>query len=458
MSLELSPSPVPIQPPAPVKAAPAPTPANEGSNSNPFASLLAGLNAAQQPQSSDMSDNPMQNSAPATAATLDPTVDALKMFMGPAFNSRLTLAQTDDITKSVPNTPPINSTAPVPADAAVSLLALLAAKTNTPTAPAADVAAPAETDINQLATQTPDSAALPTVQVAIAAQTKPHDEPEAIEASEAIELSDSAPVTAAVPTLPILLQATQPIETESGTSDLETGASSETLISGEPISLFDKLNQSPRDVTETKADVAVEQPPIETTDAAAPLQFSAPEAPKPDFNLASVTQAASPQPVSAEPNTQATAKMPEITLRPLNEAQMVEGVSVLMTRATKNQVNEFIIRMDPPELGRIDVQMKMHEDGTVQAVIASDNPNTHDLLRREASTIERALNESGFRTGNDGLSFNLKQQNSEQQQRSASANAAGSYNGNTLSDDAIPVSVVAPLRQRYENARVNITA
>jgi flagellar hook-length control protein FliK len=170
------------------------------------------------------------------------------------------------------------------------------------------------------------------------------------------------------------------------------------------------------------------------------------------------TQAA-PAPAAPQLNPPTVQRdLPQVTMRPTNEAQLVEGVSVLLARAGKNQVNDFIIRMDPPELGRIEVQLKMHDDGTVQAVIASDNPNTHDLLRREASTIERALTESGFRTGSDGLSFNLKQQSSDQQRRDPEKYNSSAANTGAATDDNIPSSVFAPLRQRYENARINISA
>jgi flagellar hook-length control protein FliK len=479
MSLELTPSPVPIQSTATAKSTTAPTSGKDGAVANPFASLLAGLNAAQQSQSSDMNETPVQNSANADAETITTTtsslsdpIDALKIFMGPAFNSRLALAQTEDIGKSAPIPQLATAATPVPADAATSLLALLAAKTQAPNMlEAANVAALAVEDkiASDALTDTTEALALAESAPALTSidvDAELADEPVTNETPEAAEGTDLTTVVAAsVVTpqiIPIELKPALPVATNTIASDTEADGNTKLAkeISGSDmrISLFDKLNQSPADRADTKTDLATDMSPAEPAEIVIAIPASAPDTVKPELNAANITLAAAQQPITPTQNPLMANNLPQVTMRPLNEAQLVEGVSVLMTRAAKNQVNEFIIRMDPPELGRIDVQMKMHEDGTVQAVIASDNPNTHDLLRREASTIERALADAGFRTGNDGLSFNLKHQNGEHQRRDFGANGSSYFNGAQESDDAIPDSVLAPLRQRYENARVNITA
>jgi hypothetical protein len=43
--------------------------------------------------------------------------------------------------------------------------------------------------------------------------------------------------------------------------------------------------------------------------------------------------------------------------------------------------------------------------------------DTLDLLRRESSSLERALNDAGLRTSNDGLQFSLRDQSFNQAQR-----------------------------------------
>lgn len=442
MSLEIT-SPPPLPQAASPQGAATPAQGQEGGKANPFASLLAGLDAAQQPQISDMTETavplPTTSTALPDAAapeTAIAAIDALKIFMGPAFNSRLALAQTEEIAKSAAIASPATSTPPVPADAASSLLNLLAQKTQTSATDAATVAT-----------------VEPTMTAAIA-QIEADVEVDAQDEPAELEVDETNLMATTILPIPIVV----PAETAPSTQSSDLDSANNINGGGSRISLFDKLSNiaraEPEAVEATPSDTATADEFANmlavsdgTTDAITPAPVTVDS-----------TQAA-PAPAAPQLNPQTVQRdLPQVTMRPTNEAQLVEGVSVLLARAGKNQVNDFIIRMDPPELGRIEVQLKMHDDGTVQAVIASDNPNTHDLLRREASTIERALTESGFRTGNDGLSFNLKQQGNDQQRRDPEKYNSSAANTSAATDDNIPSSVFAPLRQRYDNARINISA
>jgi flagellar hook-length control protein FliK len=444
MSLEIT-SPPPLPQAAFPQGVAAPAQGQEGGKANPFASLLAGLDAAQQPQISDMTEIAVPLPTTSTALpdiaapeTAVAAINALKIFMGPAFNSRLALAQTEEIAKSVAVASPATNAPPVPADAASSLLNLLAQKTQTP--------APA-TDTEIVGTVEP-AMTVAIAQIETDADADTEDEP--VE----LDMDESTVMATTIMPIPIIV----PAETAPSTQSTDLDSDNSITGGGSRISLFDKLSNIARAEPE-----AVKATP---SDTATPDEFAnmlaVPEATTDAMTPAPVTvdsTQAAPAPAAPQLNPPTVQRdLPQVTMRPTNEAQLVEGVSVLLARAGKNQVNDFIIRMDPPELGRIEVQLKMHDDGTVQAVIASDNPNTHDLLRREASTIERALTESGFRTGSDGLSFNLKQQSSDQQRRDPEKYNSSAANTGAATDDNIPSSVFAPLRQRYENARINISA
>ncbi|HHG90180.1 MAG TPA: flagellar hook-length control protein FliK, partial [Devosia sp.] len=71
--------------------------------------------------------------------------------------------------------------------------------------------------------------------------------------------------------------------------------------------------------------------------------------------------------------------------------------------------NRFQIRMDPPELGRIDVRLNIDENGTLRARLAVERPETLDLLQRDARALERALADIGFEGTRTNLEFSLKQ-------------------------------------------------
>ena len=87
-------------------------------------------------------------------------------------------------------------------------------------------------------------------------------------------------------------------------------------------------------------------------------------------------------------------------------------IAVNIARHAITGTNRFALRLDPPELGRVDIQMQMSADGRVNAHLTAERPETLDLLQRDARALERALNDAGLDADKDSLSFSLKQQGS----------------------------------------------
>ena len=75
----------------------------------------------------------------------------------------------------------------------------------------------------------------------------------------------------------------------------------------------------------------------------------------------------------------------------------------------QNGDRKFAIRMDPPELGRIEVKMHVGNDNRVHAILSAERPETLNDMRQYARELERALEEAGLQLENDGLSFELSQ-------------------------------------------------
>jgi hypothetical protein len=74
--------------------------------------------------------------------------------------------------------------------------------------------------------------------------------------------------------------------------------------------------------------------------------------------------------------------------------------------------HRFDIRLDPPELGRIEVRLHVGRQGDVTSHLVVDRPETLDLLRRDASDLERSLQQAGLKTADNGLQFSLRDQSS----------------------------------------------
>lgn len=71
-------------------------------------------------------------------------------------------------------------------------------------------------------------------------------------------------------------------------------------------------------------------------------------------------------------------------------------------------VTKFQIRLDPAELGRVDVQLEIKEDGQVRASLVVDRVETLAMLKRDASTLQQAFEQAGLRQSADGLQFSLR--------------------------------------------------
>jgi flagellar hook-length control protein FliK len=88
----------------------------------------------------------------------------------------------------------------------------------------------------------------------------------------------------------------------------------------------------------------------------------------------------------------------------------VDGLAVEIAARAKSGKTRFDIRLDPPELGRIDVRLDIDSQGKVTSHLTVDKPETLDLLRRDAPQLQQALSDSGFKTGDSGMQFSLRDQ------------------------------------------------
>jgi chemotaxis protein MotD len=93
----------------------------------------------------------------------------------------------------------------------------------------------------------------------------------------------------------------------------------------------------------------------------------------------------------------------------------VPGLAVEIAAQAKHGNSHFEIRLDPPELGRIDVRLQIDGDGKVTSHLRVERPETLDMLRRDAPALERALQQAGLKTSDSGLQFSLRDQAFSQQ-------------------------------------------
>lgn len=120
-------------------------------------------------------------------------------------------------------------------------------------------------------------------------------------------------------------------------------------------------------------------------------------------NFALTTQAAAPISLQTQQVNDAARSVP------------LESLAVeIATRASKGE-RRFDIRLDPPELGRIDVRLEIDHKGNTTTKLIVERSETLDLLQRDARGLEKALQNAGLKTDAGGLEFSLRQDTQTQQ-------------------------------------------
>lgn len=143
-----------------------------------------------------------------------------------------------------------------------------------------------------------------------------------------------------------------------------------------------------------------------------------------------------PTTAPAVPASQLTAAIATSVAVPLN------GLAVQIAATAQSGRSRFEIRLDPAELGRIDVRLDVDRHGQVTSHLVVEKPETLAMLRQDAPQLQRALEDAGLKTGNNGLQFSLRDQSS-----SGNQNGDNHSNRNTqhliVGDaDSLPAAVV----------------
>ena len=112
-------------------------------------------------------------------------------------------------------------------------------------------------------------------------------------------------------------------------------------------------------------------------------------------------------------------------------------VSATIQKAVKAGEDTTIkLKLDPPELGRVEVKMSIDKDNTTKIVLTAEKPETYMMLKQDAEMLERALNNAGLDTNGD-LSFELASENHDFNQDSKQGRSSKQDNSNDLSDEDI---------------------
>jgi flagellar hook-length control protein FliK len=179
-------------------------------------------------------------------------------------------------------------------------------------------------------------------------------------------------------------------------------------------------------------------PQTAPNDAAFTSLLDAPE-------MAPQQQTSSAPATVAAPSTQTQLSVAEQTAA--RAAPAAHQVAREIVRKFDGGNTRFELRLDPPELGRVEVRLDVSRDHRVTAVIAADSPQALTELARHARDLEQMLQGAGLELSDSGLSFDLRQGS----ERAETADFTGA-----IGESAAPVENAAPIAARplgYERWR-----
>lgn len=97
-----------------------------------------------------------------------------------------------------------------------------------------------------------------------------------------------------------------------------------------------------------------------------------------------------------------------------------EQVMVQVKQGVARGDSQINIRLNPAELGRVDVRMEVNADGRTTVAIVTDSRDTLEMLQRDSRSLEKAFSDLGMEMSDSGMSFDLNEQSSDQQEDESS--------------------------------------
>jgi flagellar hook-length control protein FliK len=138
--------------------------------------------------------------------------------------------------------------------------------------------------------------------------------------------------------------------------------------------------------------------------------------PAPLDTTSSLPTSALLQPLQLQPVATAAISTAHLTATASGDAAVpLSGLAVEIASSALNGKSSFQIRLDPAELGRIDVRMDVDRHGQVTSHLTVERPETLAMLRQDAPQLQRALQDAGLKTSDSGLQFSLRDQSSSGQ-------------------------------------------
>ncbi|WP_291607820.1 flagellar hook-length control protein FliK [Bradyrhizobium sp.] len=125
---------------------------------------------------------------------------------------------------------------------------------------------------------------------------------------------------------------------------------------------------------------------------------------------------------------------------PGTSAVPLSGLPIEIAASVRSGKTRFDVRLDPADLGRIDVRISVDRNGQIISHLTVEKPETLAMLQQDAPQLQRALDDAGLKTGSNGLQFSLRDQSSSGQ-NNGNDNSGNARRLIITEDEAVPAAV-----------------
>ncbi len=166
--------------------------------------------------------------------------------------------------------------------------------------------------------------------------------------------------------------------------------------------------------------------------------------------------------LSAQALANPTTAHPQAAGRPHPSSEHM-AVQIQRHAANSQGDSKFTIAMDPPQLGKVSVELTMGKNKEMHAKIVAEKPEALLMLQRDQQVLTKALGEMGLDASGDNLSFDLASQDSANNGNDNGGNRSSQNNSgmteNAGSGDLVETQMTEVfVDPRTGHLRVNIMA
>lgn len=117
-----------------------------------------------------------------------------------------------------------------------------------------------------------------------------------------------------------------------------------------------------------------------------------------------------------------TAHLTSLVTQASSATQAHPATQIVMATLSRNvqtqEIKDITLRLDPPDLGKIQIQMQFTKDKSVKAHMIFERPETMLMMQRDSTLLQQALHDAGMDSGGNTLSFELSSQSNPFNDRS----------------------------------------